>query len=150
MHQKQDAAIQPNTKYEMAAMQRFIRYARAIRPVMSSEARTLLVESYKRLRGEDAAPGSATAYRITVRQLEALVRLSEARARVDASPVVRVSHVREATRLLKVSPFTPRWASPPVSVCSGGCAAEQGGVLWWFRSKNGIQHQMSAWQTREY
>eukprot|EP00873_Tetraselmis_striata_P014067 jgi/Tetstr1/434331/TSEL_023437.t1 len=103
VHQKQDAAIQPNTKYEMAAMQRFIRYARAIRPVMSSEARTLLVESYKRLRGEDAAPGSATAYRITVRQLEALVRLSEARARVDASPVVRVSHVREATRLLKAS-----------------------------------------------
>ena len=43
----------------------------------------MLVESYKTLRGDDAQ-GDATAYRITVRQLEALVRLSEALARAHA------------------------------------------------------------------
>jgi DNA replication licensing factor MCM6 len=55
----------------------------------------VLVEQYKRLRTDDAAPGSATAYRITVRQLEALVRLSEALARVHCSETILPSYVRE-------------------------------------------------------
>jgi DNA replicative helicase MCM subunit Mcm2 (Cdc46/Mcm family) len=50
---------------------------------------------YQELRGEDAAPGTQSAYRITVRQLEALVRLSEALARVHCDPVIRLSHVEE-------------------------------------------------------
>eukprot|EP00951_Prasinocladus_malaysianus_P035542 scaffold367035_cov43-Prasinocladus_malaysianus.AAC.1 len=102
VHQRQDDALRHNTRYSMAQMQRFIKYARSIKPILGEAARVLLVESYKRLRTEDAAPGSSTAYRITVRQLEALVRLSEARARVDLSPVIRPQHVKEATRLLKV------------------------------------------------
>lgn len=53
------------------------------------------MRSFKRLRGDDAAPGSHSAYRITVRQLEALVRLSEAMARVFLSPVVNTEHVAE-------------------------------------------------------
>jgi DNA replication licensing factor MCM6 len=56
------------------------------------------VRSFKRLRGDDAAPGSHSAYRITVRQLEALVRLSEAMARVFLSPVVTSDHVAEVRR----------------------------------------------------
>lgn len=59
------------------------------------QAQTTLVRSFKRLRGDDAAPGSHSAYRITVRQLEALVRLSEATARVFLSPVVTAGHVAE-------------------------------------------------------
>lgn len=55
----------------------------------------MLVEQYKRLRGDDAAPGSATAYRITVRQLEALVRLSEALARVHCKEEITPGFVRE-------------------------------------------------------
>ena len=48
---------------------------------LSSEARKVLVESYVALRRNDATPGTRVAYRMTVRQLEALVRLSEAIAR---------------------------------------------------------------------
>lgn len=48
---------------------------------LSLEARQLLVESYVSLRRGDTAPGSRVAYRMTVRQLEALIRLSEAIAR---------------------------------------------------------------------
>lgn len=48
---------------------------------LSSEARKVLVESYVALRRGDTAPGSRVAYRMTVRQLEALIRLSEAIAR---------------------------------------------------------------------
>lgn len=48
---------------------------------LNSEARKLLVDSYVALRRGDTAPGSRVAYRMTVRQLEALIRLSEAIAR---------------------------------------------------------------------
>lgn len=61
------------------------------------QAKCELVESYKRLRTEDAAPGSSTSYRITVRQLEALVRLSEALARLRCSEVITPAYVREVS-----------------------------------------------------
>lgn len=48
---------------------------------LSLEARKVLVDSYVTLRRGDTAPGSRVAYRMTVRQLEALIRLSEAIAR---------------------------------------------------------------------
>lgn len=64
------------------------------------QAQATLVRSFKRLRGDDAAPGSHSAYRITVRQLEALVRLSEAMARVYLSPAVTGEHVAEVRRAL--------------------------------------------------
>ena len=51
--------------------------------------------AYKKLRGDDATPGTASAYRITVRQLEALVRLSEALARLHLSQTVTRDHVKE-------------------------------------------------------
>lgn len=55
---------------------------------ISEEAKTRLVEAYVSLRRSDAAPGTRSSYRITVRQLEALVRLSEALARLHCSTKV--------------------------------------------------------------
>lgn len=65
------------------------------RSAPAPQTQRCLVAAYKELRGEDAAPGTASAYRITVRQLEALVRLSEAMARVFCSPTIRPSDVEE-------------------------------------------------------
>lgn len=48
---------------------------------LGSEAQKVLVDSYVALRRGDTTPGSRVAYRMTVRQLEALIRLSEAIAR---------------------------------------------------------------------
>lgn len=53
------------------------------------------MKAYKELRTDDAAPGSNSSYRITVRQLEALVRLSEALARAHCKEVVEPAHVDE-------------------------------------------------------
>jgi len=56
---------------------------------LSPEARKLLVESYVALRRGDTTPGTRVAYRMTVRQLEALIRLSEAIARSHLEILVR-------------------------------------------------------------
>ena len=41
-----------------------------------------MVEEYKRLRQRDATGAAKSAWRITVRQLESMIRLSEAMARM--------------------------------------------------------------------
>ena len=91
------------TPYTTAQLQRFVRYARAHRPRLSRGAAAAIVKGFVRLRAGDAAPGSRTAYRITVRQLEALVRLSEALARARLSGEVSPADVREALRLVRDS-----------------------------------------------
>ncbi|KAH9618631.1 hypothetical protein KSS87_022528 [Heliosperma pusillum] len=79
VHQKREEALSPT--FTTAQLKRYIAYAKTLKPKLSSEARKLLVQSYVTLRRGDAAPGSRVAYRMTVRQLEALIRLSEAIAR---------------------------------------------------------------------
>ena len=60
------------------------------------------MSSYCQLRSGDAVGGEV--YRITVRQLEALVRLSEALARIRCSAVIQPRDVREVS--FEVDTFT--------------------------------------------
>ncbi|KAF6135243.1 hypothetical protein GIB67_035314 [Kingdonia uniflora] len=101
VHQKHQEALNP--AFSTAQLRRYIAYAKTLKPKLSLEARKLLVESYVALRRGDTAPGSRVAYRMTVRQLEALVRLSEAIARSHLESLVEPRHVTVAVRLLKTS-----------------------------------------------
>jgi DNA replication licensing factor MCM6 len=101
VHLGAGAALTP--PYKKERMQCYLKLARSIKPRITAAAQKQLVGSYKRLRSDDAAPGSSAAYRITVRQLEALVRLSEALARLHLRDEVTRSDVKEAFRLLKNS-----------------------------------------------
>ncbi len=101
VHQRREAALTPD--YSTAQLQRYIRWARSLKPSICAEAQAELVRSYVRLRRGDAQPGSQSCYRITVRQLEALVRLSEALARLHGDQEVTVRYVREAKRLISSS-----------------------------------------------
>ena len=63
----------------------------------------MLIETYKSLRRADSRGARRSGYRVTVRQLESLIRLSEAMARAHAEPEVKLEHVRAASRLLRSS-----------------------------------------------
>ncbi|XP_050224009.1 DNA replication licensing factor MCM6-like isoform X2 [Mercurialis annua] len=101
VHQKHEEALAP--AFTTAQIKRYIAYAKTLKPKLDSEARKLLVDSYVVLRKGDTAPGSRVAYRMTVRQLEALIRLSEAIARSHLDKKVQPRHVRLAVKLLKTS-----------------------------------------------
>ncbi|GFP84175.1 DNA replication licensing factor mcm6 [Phtheirospermum japonicum] len=101
VHQKREEALSPT--FSTAQVKRYISYAKTLKPKMSPESRRLLVESYVSLRRGDTTPGSRVAYRMTVRQLEALIRLSEALARCHLDTQVQPRYVRLAVRLLKTS-----------------------------------------------
>lgn len=101
LHQKRESALAP--AFSTAQLKRYVAYAKTLKPKLTPEARQLMVESYVTLRRGDAAPGSRVAYRMTVRQLEALIRLSEAIARAYLDLQVHSRYVKLAVRLLKTS-----------------------------------------------
>ena len=64
----------------------------------------VLKERYRHMRQNDSTGGAApSSYRMTVRQLESMIRLSEALARLHCDHQVKAVYVREACRLLKSS-----------------------------------------------
>ncbi|KAI8138048.1 MCM2/3/5 family-domain-containing protein [Fennellomyces sp. T-0311] len=80
---------------------KYISYARQnVHPILSEEAGRRLVDLYVELRkqGQDRNEKRVTA---TTRQLESMIRMSEAHARMRLSDTVEVSDVEEASRLLR-------------------------------------------------
>ncbi|CRG84386.1 DNA replication licensing factor MCM6 [Talaromyces islandicus] len=105
VHMNRDEAVEPEISTEL--LQRYIRLARTFKPVFTEEAKAVLVEKYKELRANDAQGGiGRSSYRITVRQLESLIRLSEAVARANCVEEILPRFVREAYNLLRQSIIT--------------------------------------------
>ncbi|KAJ2855598.1 MCM DNA helicase complex subunit [Coemansia erecta] len=121
---------------------RYIAYARRyVRPHISDEAGAALVQAYVDLRkmGRDTAAantttgavqaGSAPSGRVTAtaRQLESMIRMSEAHAKMRLSPTVDVSDVHEASRLmrdaLRESATDPRTGLIDLDLLTTGFAA---------------------------
>ena len=106
-----DQDINPSESliYSLEEIKNYIKFARHFEPRIDPEAESLLVDTYKQLRisGGSTYAGFAgsnkQSWRITVRQLESLIRLSEALARLYCSDNVEVKHVKEAARLLSKS-----------------------------------------------
>lgn len=101
LHMKRDDAIDP--PYSAEDLQQYIRYARTFKPKMTPEASDFLVEKYKELRESDAQGFGRSLYRITVRQLESMIRLLEAIARANCAEFINRAFVDEAYNLLRQS-----------------------------------------------
>ncbi|KAJ3556351.1 hypothetical protein NP233_g11997 [Leucocoprinus birnbaumii] len=101
VHRFQDEAINP--EFSTETLQRYIRYARTFNPKLTPDAANVLVEKYRILRQDDASGTGRNSYRITVRQLESMIRLSEAIARANCTNDITPAFVREAYTLLRQS-----------------------------------------------
>ncbi|KZM23961.1 DNA helicase [Ascochyta rabiei] len=102
IHKNRDDAVNPEFTTEQ--LQRYIRFAKTFRPEFTDEARETLVEKYKELRADDAQGGiGRNSYRITVRQLESMIRLSEAIAKANCVSDITPEFVKEAYNLLRQS-----------------------------------------------
>merc|ERR1712212_1233757 len=99
--------------YEPEDISRYIMFARQFKPKITADAKKFMVEEYRRLRQRDVGGGVGggsggegglqSSWRITVRQLESLIRLSEGIARMHCQDEVAPKHVKEAFRLLNKS-----------------------------------------------
>ncbi|KAL2016539.1 hypothetical protein VTK56DRAFT_3433 [Thermocarpiscus australiensis] len=103
LEDKPESAHSNNDILPIEFLTSYISYARAnIHPTISAEAGRELVDAYVEMRklGQDvrAAEKRITA---TTRQLESMIRLAEAHARMRLSPTVTRDDVREAVRLIQ-------------------------------------------------
>ena len=96
---------------DVPTMKKYVQYCRCkCSPRLSEEAGDVLASSYVRIRDEvrkraleSGDDGEQAVIPITVRQLEALVRLSESLAKMRLEEEVQPEDVAEALRLFKVS-----------------------------------------------
>ncbi|XP_034285625.1 DNA replication licensing factor MCM4 [Pantherophis guttatus] len=110
---------------DMAVLRDYIAYARNyINPKLSEEASQALIEAYVDMRKVGSGKGMVSAY---PRQLESLIRLAEAHAKVRFSAKVETIDVEEAKRLhreaLKQSATDPRTGIVDISILTTGMSA---------------------------
>ncbi|RYG53946.1 hypothetical protein EON66_07825, partial [archaeon] len=102
VHQKRTAAL-VDAVYPMDVILNYVRYARTVTPRLTEAAKRAIVRCYLLLRSADSLSSAQSSYRVTVRQLESMVRLSEALARLHLDTDVRERYVLEAYALIKRS-----------------------------------------------
>ncbi|XP_069367870.1 DNA replication licensing factor MCM4 isoform X2 [Paralichthys olivaceus] len=110
---------------DMTVLKDYIAYARTnINPRLSEEAGQALIEAYVDMRKIGSGRGMVSAY---PRQLESLIRLAEAHAKVRFSEKVETIDVEEAKRLhreaLKQSATDPRTGFVDISILTTGMSA---------------------------
>ena len=100
-----DADLIPKINPEL--LRKYVAYSKRIAPVLTNEAMTALENYYVRIRSQGEGEGSSVP--ITARQLEALVRLSEASARARLSSMVTEDDAKRAIDIVEY--FLQRVAS---------------------------------------
>lgn len=115
-----------DTLFDMSVLRDYLAYAKEhIQPVMSEEAQQRLVQAYVDMRKVGSGRGQISAY---PRQLESLIRLAEAHAKVRLSQRVEILDVEEAWRLhreaLKQSATDPLSGKIDVGILTTGLSSE--------------------------
>ncbi|KAI0031512.1 MCM2/3/5 family-domain-containing protein [Vararia minispora EC-137] len=115
----------------LSELSAYITYARAhISPTISEEAGDELVRCYVKLRNVGADPRAAEKrITATTRQLESMIRLSEAHARMRFAREVELSDVQEAYRLMRdairTSALDPTTGKIDMGMLNTGTGAQQ-------------------------
>ncbi len=101
------SAGRPAAEIDVSVLKRYIAFARTrCEPRLSKQGAAVLADHYVRVRSAMRAreqAGEASAVPITVRQLEAVVRIAESLARMTLTSTASEAHVNEAIALFQVS-----------------------------------------------
>lgn len=120
------SSINPEINPEL--MRKYVAYAKKnIYPIMTKEARDYLIDFYTTLR--KLGEGKDTPVPSTARQLEALVRIAEASARVELRNVITLEDAERTTRItiecLKQVGIDPTTGALDVDIISSGISKTQ-------------------------
>jgi replicative DNA helicase Mcm len=99
IHRRGSSPVEAQIAPEL--VRKYVSYAKGIKPVLSNDALNRLSEFYLAMRGASETEGSPVA--ITARQLESLVRIAEARARVALRKEVTAEDAEAAIAIMKRS-----------------------------------------------
>lgn len=112
VHMHANAMDQAAGEFDLALMKNYIAFCRGrCAPKLSAEAAEKLSNHYVSIRSQvhdmeaSGATGQRSSIPITVRQLEAIIRISESLAKMTLAPQATEAHVDEALRLFRVSTF---------------------------------------------
>jgi len=100
MHRLKETAFNPD--FKMEEIQTYIKFCRTLNPKFTKESAEILKNEYKAMRQRERAD-QKQAYKVTVRQLESMVRLSEAIARAHCDETIHPAYVKEVCRLVRNS-----------------------------------------------
>jgi len=124
----QDSNTDIQGEINSATLKKFVAYCRErCAPRLNDEASALLSGQYVHIRNRIREsllnkPGESQVVPITVRQLEALIRMAEALAKMRLSAEATVADVEEALRLFKVSTLAASQSNPVIMGALGGLA----------------------------
>ena len=94
----------PEGELSLSLLKKYISYCRATcGPRLDVEAANMLKKAYVEMRNGTGEDCKKLAIPITVRQLEAIIRMSESLAKMELKPFATKSHVEEALRLFRSS-----------------------------------------------
>jgi len=99
MHRRGVSPVEVQVNSEL--LRKYISFAKSVKPELSEDALKRLSEFYLAMRSASESEGSPVA--ITARQLESLIRVSEARARVALRPIVTPEDAEAAIAIMKRS-----------------------------------------------
>lgn len=109
--------------YSFEDIKLYLRFARKYYPKIPEATEPVFVAEYVRLRTQSV--NARHSWRITVRQLESLVRLSEAIARAHCDEVVKEEYIKLASRLIEKTQVTV--GTPDIDVFEIDCTGGSGG-----------------------
>jgi len=96
----EERGLQPAIPHDLLRL--YVGYARKIRPVMTTQAQLKLQDHYTAMRKAYQERGELEeqVFPITPRQLESLIRLAEADARMHLSDTVGIEHAERAIKMM--------------------------------------------------
>jgi replicative DNA helicase Mcm len=103
LHLHKTSITQISAPIESDILRKYISYSRQIKPIITDDVIERFRDFYVKMRTSSMEGGEATAISITARQLESLIRLAEARARVHLREEVTVEDAEAVIALMQRS-----------------------------------------------